>query len=162
MRRAARASPPGPTLPWTDAATEKKIADAQAAIRRQESRLRRRARAQAARDAAARGRRAARPTTPTPRQAIQRSLDRGLVGYYPFDETAPIPDDQLPTPLPQARLSPPPLAPESLQEPCTSNNGPLVSRRGCRRRFSEAARTAAAAEGRAPRALPAASCARSS
>ena len=25
-------------------------------------------------------------------QAIQRSLDRGLVGYYPFDETAPIID----------------------------------------------------------------------
>ena len=74
----------------------------------------RRARAQAARDAAPEGRRAARQIQPTLRQAIQRSLDRGLVGYYPFDETAPIPDDQLPTPLPQARLSPPPLAPESL------------------------------------------------
>jgi hypothetical protein len=143
---------PGPTLQWADAATEKKIADAQAEIRRREQAYLR-AREQAGRDAAARVDALVASHTAA-NEAIQRSLDHGLVAYYPFDETAPIPDDQLPTPLPQARLSPPPLAPLSFQEPCTSNNGPLVSDEDCRRRFREAA-AAAAAEGRAaPRQLP--------
>jgi hypothetical protein len=142
---------PGPTLQWADAATEKKIADAQAEIRRREQAYDR-AREQAGRDAAAKAD-ALVASHADANQAIQRSLERSLVAYYPFDDTAPIPDDQLPTPLPQARLSPPPLAPLSFQEPCTSNNGPLVSDEECRRRFSEAA-AAAAAEGRAPRALP--------
>ena len=142
---------PGPTLQWADAATEKKIADAQAEIRRREQAYER-AREQAGRDAAAKAD-ALVASHADANQAIQRSLERSLVAYYPFDDTAPIPDDQLPTPLPQARLSPPPLAPLSFQEPCTSNNGPLVSDEECRRRFSEAA-AAAAAEGRAPRALP--------
>ncbi|MGH9255805.1 MAG: DUF1553 domain-containing protein [Vicinamibacterales bacterium] len=141
----------GPTLPWTDAATEKKIADAQAAVRRHEAAYER-ARAQAAREAAVRVETlAARPVEA--REAIQRALDRGLTAYYPFDVTAPLSDDQLPTPLPQARLSPPPLALESLQEPCTSNNGPLVSDEACRRRF-QMEREAAAAKGNAARALP--------
>src|SRR5688572_16110005 len=85
---------PGPTLPWVDAATEKKIADAQAEVRRREAAYQR-AREQAARDAAA----AADALLANPadtRQALQRSLDRGLVGYYPFEETGPVPDDQLP------------------------------------------------------------------
>ena len=142
---------PGPTLQWADAATEKKIADAQAEIRRRETAYKG-AREQAARDAGAKadGLLASHADAG---QAIQRSLDRALVAYYPFDSTTPISDDQLPTPLPQARLSPPPLAPLSFQEPCTSNNGPLVSDEECRRRFSEAA-AAAAAEGRVSRALP--------
>ena len=142
---------PGPTLQWADAATEKKIADAQAEIRRRELAYDR-AREQAGRDAAAKAD-ALVASHADAGQAIQRSLEHGLVAYYPFDETAPIPDDQLPTPLPQARLSPPPLAPLSFQEPCTSNNGPLVSDEECRRRFREAA-AAAAAEGRVSRALP--------
>src|SRR5688572_612232 len=142
---------PGPTLQWADAATEKKIADAQAEIRRRESAYQR-AREQAARDASPKVD-ALLTSRADAGQAIQRSLDRALVAYYPFDDTAPISDDQLPTPLPQARLSPPPLAPLSFQEPCTSNNGPLVSDEECRRRFSEAA-AAAAAEGRGPRGLP--------
>jgi len=142
---------PGPTLQWADAATEKKIADAQAEIRRRESAYQR-AREQAARDAGPKAD-ALVASHADAGQAIQRSLDRALVAYYPFDDTAPISDDQLPTALPQARLSPPPLAPLSFQEPCTSNNGPLVSDEACRRRFSEAA-AAAAAESRGPRGLP--------
>ena len=83
----------GPTLPWTDEATEKKIADAQASVRREMAAYER-ARAQAARDASARV--DALVTNPAEaRQAIQRSIDRGLAGYYPFDATAPLLDDQL-------------------------------------------------------------------
>lgn len=142
----------GPTLPWADAATEKKIADAQAAIRRQEAAYQA-ARAQAARDIAPKiDAMLANPAEL--QQAIQHSLDRGLVGYYPFDETAPITEELLPTALPQARLSPPPLAPESLQEPCTSNNGPLVSDENCRKIFRAAEEKAAAAGGERARALP--------
>lgn len=142
----------GPTLPWTDEATDKKIADAHAAIGRQEAAYEA-ARAQAARDAAPRV--DALLGHPVElRQAIQRSLDRGLVGYYPFDETAPITNDLLPTALPQARLSPPPLAPESLEEPCTSNNGPLVSDEACRKRFRAAEEKASAEGGGRARALP--------
>jgi len=141
----------GPTLAWTDAATDKKIAEAQAAIRRQETAFEN-ARAQAAKDAAARAD-ALLADPAALRQAIQQSLDRGLTGYYPFETTGPVPDDQMPTALPQARLSPPPLAPASLQEPCTSNNGPLVSDESCRMMFRDAAE-AAAREGRVSRALP--------
>ena len=32
--------------------------------------------------------------------AVERSLARGLVAHYPFEETAPIPDDKLPKSLP--------------------------------------------------------------
>jgi uncharacterized protein DUF1553/uncharacterized protein DUF1549/concanavalin A-like lectin/glucanase superfamily protein/cytochrome c len=141
----------GPTLPWADEATEKKIADAQAAVRGHEAAYER-VRAQAASEAAARVD-ALVANAAEARQAVQRSIDRALVGYYPFDVTAPVPDDQLPTALPQARLSPSPMVPASLQEPCTSNNGPLVSDEVCRRRF-QMEREAAATEDRAARALP--------
>jgi hypothetical protein len=133
----------GPTLAWTDAATEKKIAEAQAAVRRLEA-AHDAARAQAARDAAAKAD-ALLADTAALRQTMQQSLDRSLAGYYPFETTGPVPDDQLPTALPQARLGPPPLAPASLQEPCTSNNGPLVSDESCRTMFREAAEAAARA-----------------
>ena len=142
---------PGPTLAWTDAATDKKIADAQAEVRRREE-VYRRTREQAGRDAAAKAEAIA-ANAADAAQTIQRSLDRALVAYYPFDQTEPLSDDQLPTALPQARLSPPPMAPLSLQEPCTSNNGPLVSDEACRRTFREAAE-AAAAENRVSRAVP--------
>jgi mono/diheme cytochrome c family protein len=145
----------GPTLPWTDAATEKRIADAQAAIRKQDAAYQA-ARAQAARDAAGRAD-AILANAAEVGKTIQASLDRGLVGYYPLDEAAPVTDEsQIPVPLPQARLSPPPLAPESLEEPCTSNNGPLVSDEACRKRFRAAAEAAPAERaGRTPaRVLP--------
>ena len=58
----------------------------------------------------------------------------------------------MPTPLPRCTSFTADVAP-SRSEPCTSNNGPLVSDEECRRRFSEAA-AAAAAEGRVSRALP--------
>jgi hypothetical protein len=65
------------------------------------------------------------------------------VAYYPFDETRPITEDEIARPLPQARLSPPPMVPASLQEPCVSNNGPLVSDPECQRRFRAEAESAA-------------------
>jgi uncharacterized protein DUF1553/uncharacterized protein DUF1549/concanavalin A-like lectin/glucanase superfamily protein/cytochrome c len=140
----------GPTLTWTDEATEKKIAEARAAVQRLEAAYEG-ARAEAAHEAAARAD-AALANPAELRQTIQRSLDRALVGYYPFEETGPVSDDVIPSPLPQARLSPPPLAPASLEGPCVSNNGPLVSDAECRKRFSEAAATAAASAAGAPRA----------
>src|SRR6185436_13635872 len=43
---------------------------------------------------------------------LRQSIDEALMAYYPFEETAPIPDDKLPTSrAPARRLSPPLLAP---------------------------------------------------
>lgn len=123
----------GPTLLWTDEATEKKIAEARAVIRQEETAFEA-AKAQAAREAAGRAN-ALVANRDELRQTIQRSLDRGLAAHYPFENTAPIPDDQLPAPLPQARLSPSPMAVETLEGRCLSNNGPLVSDEECREQF---------------------------
>ena len=142
---------PGPTLPWTDEATTKKIAQAEEAVRRAEAAYEK-ARQLAAREASAKAD-ALSANAQDARQAIEQSLARGLVAYYPFDATAPITDQYLPTALPQARLTPPPLDTESLDERCTSNNGPLVSDEECRRRFKEQAEAAAKA-GTQPRGLP--------
>ena len=43
---------------------------------------------------------------------VRTALATGLQGYYPFDETAPIPDDQLPTALTSRRIAPPLVYPE--------------------------------------------------
>ena len=45
--------------------------------------------------------------------AVRQSLEHALVAYYPFEETSPVPDDQLPKSKPRRRLAPPPLAPET-------------------------------------------------
>jgi mono/diheme cytochrome c family protein len=97
----------GPTLRWTDAATEQKIKAAEATIRAAE-----------ASDLAVRTT-ALRDDLPKidallkqPRSAIaasvQESIDRVTAAYYPFETTAPIPDDQLPK-LRQTKDPPPGL-----------------------------------------------------
>ena len=102
----------GPTMLWTDTAAEAKLRAADAAIRREQAAYEA-ARARASRAAAAR--RDALLTTPGEvARTLQASIDRGLVAYYPFEETRPIPDDQLPRSRPQRRRPmPPPLAPET-------------------------------------------------
>ena len=117
---------PGPAMLWTDAATEKEIAGQRAAI----------VRAEAAYEAARQGavnRVAARADAllQNPgdvRHLLEQSLTLELQGHYPFETTAPIPADVQPEPVPQARLSPPPLAPESLSPRCYRHESDI----GCR------------------------------
>jgi hypothetical protein len=111
----------GPTLSWTDAATETKLAQADVRIRQAQLAYET-ARTAAARDAAAKVE--ALLNAPGDLAAlVQRSLDRGLVAHYPFEDTAPIPDDRLPKSLPRDRRpAPPPLAPE------TSSRNPFAAR----------------------------------
>jgi cytochrome c553 len=107
---------PGPTMLWTDEATEKEIAGQRAAIARAEAAYET-ARKAAAHQAGAR----ADALLSNPAQlkhVLEQSLTRDLQGHYPFEATAPIPDDVQPEPVPQARLSPPPLALESLSPRC--------------------------------------------
>jgi hypothetical protein len=143
---------PGPTLPWPDDVTAAEIARAQSALGAAEAAYDR-TRAQAAREAAAPALSIAGHAAEI-HQLIERSLARNLVGHYPFEETGPVADADLPAALPQARPSPPPLAPETLEDRCASNNGPLVSDVECQRRFREAAQKAAAGDRAAPRVLP--------
>jgi mono/diheme cytochrome c family protein len=104
---------PGPTLPWTDAATEAKIAAADAVIRTKQSAYDA-ARAAARRDARIRAQELAR-NADAAANTVRESLRKSLVAYYPFEETELVPDDKLPQSKPgNRRPAPPPLAPESL------------------------------------------------
>jgi mono/diheme cytochrome c family protein len=102
----------GPTLPWTDAATDASIARLEQAVNAGEAAYTA-ARTRASRDAAATiDALLASPADLT--RTIAGSIAKGQVAYYPFEETAPIPDDRLPRSRPQGRRPiPPPLAPES-------------------------------------------------
>ena len=116
---------PGPTMLWTDEATEKSLATLQATVDKASAAYDA-VRTQAKREAGIKA--DALLADPAKASAlVTQSVEAGLQGYYPFEETAPIPDDQLPQPLPQARLSPPPMAPETLKQRC----GGLVSDVGC-------------------------------
>jgi hypothetical protein len=100
----------GPTLNWTDAATDARLAAADAAIRTAQSTY------EAARSAARRAVDAkAAALAASPQQVasqVDASLAESLVAYYPFETTAPIPDDSLPkTRERNRRPAPPPLAP---------------------------------------------------
>ncbi len=102
----------GPTLPWTDAATEAQISKLGAEIEAAEA-AHVRARVAAARDATARVDSLIRTPAEIAR-TLGQLLTTGQVAYYPFEETAAIPDDRLPRSRPQGRRPiPPPLAPES-------------------------------------------------
>ncbi len=85
----------GPTLPWTDKATDGKIAAAEAALRSAESAY---STVRQAANADAISRVGALLKEPPSEVAgvVQKSLDAATVAYYPFETTAPIPDDQLP------------------------------------------------------------------
>jgi hypothetical protein len=103
----------GPTLPWADAATEAQIAKARGVIGQREAEY------AAARAAARTQAVAAAATLLRDRSRLaaltQQSIDAGLQAYYPLDDTAPIPDDQLPRSRPaRRRPGPAPLAPATL------------------------------------------------
>ena len=107
---------PGPTINWTDAATEAKLAQADALVREREGAFDA-ARAAAAKDAAVRADTLA--GTPSAVATVQQSLAANLVAHYAFEQTSPIPDDQLPTSRPRRRMSPPVL------EPLTQERNPF-------------------------------------
>ena len=117
---------PGPGMLWADDAQEKEIAALRAAIAKAEAGY------DAARQAAAqRAATQADALLQNPeglRRALEQSLTRDLQGHYPFETVAPIPEDVKPEPVPQARLSPPPLAPESLSPRCFRHESDI----GCR------------------------------
>jgi hypothetical protein len=117
---------PGPGMLWADDAQEKEIAALRAAIAKAEAGY------DAARQAAAqRAATQADALLQNPdglRRALEQSLTRDLQGHYPFETIAPIPEDVKPEPVPQARLSPPPLAPESLSPRCFRHESDI----GCR------------------------------
>jgi hypothetical protein len=100
----------GPTLPWTDPATDAKLAAAETTIRNREDAYKA-ARSLAARAATAKAETLLRAPSDLS-QTLKESVAQGLVAYYPFEETSPIPDENLPRSRPQGRRpSPPRLAP---------------------------------------------------
>jgi mono/diheme cytochrome c family protein len=102
----------GPTLNWTDAATDAKLKAADQAVQRAESAYEV-AQAAARRDATTKA--VALMAAPQDVDAqIRKSVETSLVAYYGFEETSPIPDDQLPKSRERNRRpAPPPLAPET-------------------------------------------------
>ena len=101
----------GPTLNWTDAATEQRLANAEAAVRVEEAAYAA-VRRNAAQDADANA--AALIETPAELAAtLERTATSGLIAYYPFEETRPLAQAELPSTRPQRRPSPPSLAPET-------------------------------------------------
>jgi mono/diheme cytochrome c family protein len=103
----------GPTLPWTDAATDAKLALAEREIKARTAAL------TSVQSVVAKGLVSEADTlrrSPAElARVVSASIQTGLVAYYPFETTAPIPDDQLPKSRPQGRRpSPPKLAPITL------------------------------------------------
>ena len=104
---------PGPTLPWTDAATDAKIAAAEAVIRAKQSAYEA-AVAAAKRDARTKAQDLVR-NADAAASTVRTSLQKSLVAYYPFEETEVVSDDKLPQSKPgNRRPAPAPLAPETL------------------------------------------------
>ena len=102
----------GPTLPWTDAATDAQIAKLEAAVGAAEAAYVSARTAAAGRVGADADSLAQMPADVV--RALRDSVATGQAAYYPFEQTASIPDDKLPRSRPQGRRPiPPPLAPES-------------------------------------------------
>ena len=118
---------PGPGMLWADDAQEKEIAGAACGHREGRSRLRRRATGRSAAGSRTGRRAASEPGRPAarPRAVARREICRGIIHSRP---SRPIPADVKPEPVPQARLSPPPLAPESLSPRCFRHESDI----GCR------------------------------
>jgi hypothetical protein len=103
----------GPTLPWTDAETDAKIQVAEARVAEQ---VKAHAAAVAAVSRELAPKAASLAANPVEAAAaIRQSLQKALVAHYPFEDTAPVPDDRLPRSKPgNRRPAPPPLAPETV------------------------------------------------
>ena len=102
---------PGPTIPWTDAEADAKLASAEAKIQERESAYNT---VRAFVLGEAKQRAAALISKPTAAEAaVKDSVEKALVAYYPFEEVMPIPDDKLPRTAPKKRPAPASLAPET-------------------------------------------------
>jgi hypothetical protein len=118
---------PGPGMLWTTESQEKEIAGLRAAIAKAETAYDAARKAAAQRAAARADALLQRPDEL--RHVLEQSLTVNLQAHYPFETIAPIPDDVKPEPVPQARLSPPPLAPESLAPaPCFRHESDIACR----------------------------------
>jgi hypothetical protein len=103
---------PGPTLPWTDAATDAKIAALEAVVREREGAYQV-ALATAKGDARIQAQDLIRNADAA--DAVRTSLQRALVAHYPFEDTEVVPDEKLPQSKPgNRRPAPAPLAPETV------------------------------------------------
>jgi hypothetical protein len=124
----------GPTLPWTDKETDAKIAAANAAVKAAENAdaVARRA---ALMDAIAKSGALLKHSARKIAASIQKSVEAATVAYYPFETTAPIPDDQLPKSRVRGNRAPanlvspdrkafghgtPPKVPAAPQDPATA------------------------------------------
>jgi hypothetical protein len=93
----------GPTIPWTDKATDEKLAEADAAIHaRQMDYLS--AKTAAMNTVAGQVDAFLQRSEAAIADAIRKSIESKTVAYYPFDTTAPIPEGKIPKRLP---LKPP-------------------------------------------------------
>jgi mono/diheme cytochrome c family protein len=98
----------GPTIRWADKETEAKISAVEAALQAAEkadSALRKTAAGEAAAKISALAKLPAHELA----ASIQKSVEAATVAYYPFETTAPIPDDQLPKSRTRGKQAPPNL-----------------------------------------------------
>jgi hypothetical protein len=101
----------GPTLNWTDTATERKLAQAQTAVHTHETEFAA-LRSTVARDMTGRAEALARAPADLQR-LLRESTTAAMVAHYAFEETQPIPPDKMPKSRPRRRPAPPPLAAET-------------------------------------------------
>jgi mono/diheme cytochrome c family protein len=95
----------GPTLPWPDAETQKKIETAEADIRTAEQSYNT-VRQTAASEAAAAARALLTKPAAEIRQSLQKSISDATTGYYSFDSTVPYSDDLVPPVRPRGQAPP--------------------------------------------------------
>jgi cytochrome c553 len=95
----------GPTLPWTDKATDEKIAAAKGALKVAEN-ADAAARKAAYADGITRVGSLLKQPAGDMAASIEKSVQAATVAYYPFETTAPIPDDQLPKSRARGNIAP--------------------------------------------------------
>jgi hypothetical protein len=93
----------GPTLQWTDPATDKKIEDARAKIKTADAAYND-ARNTARTDAMAKVSAWLKRPAADVAADVQKSIDSAQVAYYPFETSAPVPDAELPTSYPATKV----------------------------------------------------------
>jgi cytochrome c553 len=98
----------GPTLPWTDAPTDAKIAAARAAVSQQEDANRRVREAALADATKTLSEWSAKPPSEIAAE-MRRSIEAATTGYFPFETVRAIPDGELPTPIPPVKVVQPSL-----------------------------------------------------
>jgi mono/diheme cytochrome c family protein len=112
----------GPTLRWADDATEAKIAAAEKSLRAAENAYEA-ARQAASKDIAARIGAILKQSPAELAASVQKSIEAATVAYYPFETTAPIPEDQMPRSRARRGQRPPPELVSPFRRGLGSNPG---------------------------------------